>query len=142
MVDVGRTNLYPVPLGVDDNLCGLIKTHGHAIEQGRSKHIGIVMFQPTGNINQQRKTSSMTFGETITAKALQLLEYPHGKLLSIALFHHTVNQFLLVEVHLSIRFKSSHASAQAVSLSRCKASRNNNYLHGLLLKKRYAKCSL
>ena len=88
MIDIDLPYFHPMLSGIDDNLRRLIESHGHTIQQGRGKHIGVMAFDLGRHIDQQCKTHGMAFRESIAAKTFQLFKNPLGKLFLITLGHH------------------------------------------------------
>ena len=80
--------------GVPHDLRRGIKAHRLGVQQGRAKHIRVMAFQPGRGIGDQRKGRRMAFRETVTAKALELLERVLGKNLLIAIGDHAIHQLV------------------------------------------------
>ncbi len=80
MIDVDLPYLDAMFPRIAHKLGGGIKTHRLRIEDRRAEHIRIMMFEPCGNIGQQREARGVTFGKAIIGKALDLLEAALGEI--------------------------------------------------------------
>src|ERR1700744_5223897 len=68
MVDIKGAHRHSVLVGITDELCRLVKSHRLAVENSGGKHVGVIAFDPAGNVNQVCKTDRMAFREAITAE--------------------------------------------------------------------------
>src|SRR5256885_1393880 len=91
-----------------------IKTHGLGIEQCRGKGGGMMLLDPGGDVNQQRKTGGMTFGETVTAEALYLFKATLREGQIVTALDHAADEFLLESVHGADMAERRHGAAQTI----------------------------
>src|SRR4051794_25904339 len=76
---VDLAHLDAVLAGVADDLRRRVKPHRLRVQQPAAKRVGMIMLQPRRDVDQLRKARGMTFGKTIAAKALDLLEAAFGE---------------------------------------------------------------
>ena len=98
-------------------------------------------FEPTGDVNQQRKTCGMRFRETVFAKAFDLFEDRFGKLRVIAFFQHATDDHVVKLRYLTTTSPGSHGAAQGICLTSRKTCCDHGNLHDLFLKHGYTQCA-
>jgi len=81
--------------GVAHELGGGVETHRLAVEQGAAESGGVVAFDPRAGVDEQGETGGVRFGETIFAKALDLIEAPLGEIGVIAVAQHSRDEFVM-----------------------------------------------
>ena len=123
---------------VTHNFGWRIKAHWLRIQQGCSKGSGVVFFQPRRNINEMRKTCSVTFWKTIRAKAFDLFETSCGEFWIVAAFRHAGYKFVAKIIHRANVAERGHGAAQAIGLLCCEFCGHDGKLHGLFLEQWHA----
>src|SRR5699024_401936 len=88
--------------------------------------------------DQQRETGRMALGETVTAKALDLLEAAPGEIGIIAVRRHALQEPVLEGVDRAVAAEGPKRAAQTVGLAGGEPGAGDGYLHRLLLKQRNA----
>ena len=94
---------------------------------------GVMPFHPGRNINKQRETGRVTFGESIFSEAANLFEQPLGKLRRIATGIHSFDEFLAELVDHAASPPCAHRPSQLIGLARRKTGCNDGQPHCLFL---------
>jgi hypothetical protein len=97
-----------------------------------------VALEPAAHVHKQGEAGGVAFGETVFAKAFDLLEQAVGKFLRVAVGDHGADQAVVEMVHATLALPGGHGAAQAVGLATTKVGRSHGDLHHLLLKNRHA----
>src|SRR5581483_6077843 len=95
VIDVGWAYLDAVFAHVTHDLCRRVEAHRLSVQEGCAKGVRIAAFQPGRGIDQQGKARGVTFGKTVFAEALDLLEATLGEVTLVAVGQHTVDHFAL-----------------------------------------------
>ncbi len=117
MVDVDGQHGDAVAAGVLDQLGGAVKTHGLAVEQAGKERRRVVALEPGGDVGQQGEAGGVGFGETVAAKALDLLEQAAGEVLVVAALDHASGELLLEGQQLAVPAPVGDGAAQLVRLA-------------------------
>ena len=133
-VDANGAQLHPMGAGITDNLCRRIKPHGLRIQQRTGKNAWMMIFKPTGRIDQKRKTGGMAFRKPIGPKAFNLRKTACGKILFIAIALHAVHEECFKFTDIAMLFKRRQRSPQTIGLLWREARSHDCNLHGLFLK--------
>src|SRR5882672_736425 len=91
---VRRTKLHPMLTRIPHELGRLVEAHGLAVEDRRAEDLGMVSFDPGGDINQQRETGRVALREAIFAEAFDLIEAAFGEVAAIAVLDHARHELL------------------------------------------------
>ena len=124
-------------LRIGDQLGWRVKTEWLAIEHRTAEYLWIMMFDPTGCVDQQSKTSSMGFGEPVFSKAANLHKYALSKFVVESSNSHTLDQFAFELIDHSWAPPCCHRSSQLIRLTGRESSRDHGQPHGLLLENRH-----
>jgi len=100
-----------VPLRILHQLRGGIETHRLAVQQGAGESSRLVAFEPRGDIDQQRETGGMRFGEAVFAEALDLLEDLQREFLTVFPFKHAIDEIILEGFKPAFSFPGSHCAS-------------------------------
>ena len=119
---------------VAHNLGRRVKTHGLGIEQGGGEGGGMEFLDPRRNIDQQRKTGGMAFGETVRAETLDLLETVFREFWKITAASHAFYKSRTIIFDGADMAEGRHGAAQTIHLSGGEFGRDGGDFHRLLLK--------
>ena len=134
--NINGQEFHAVPLAVFDDRCRGVETHGPGVEQGAVKLYRVVTLHPCRTVGDEGKAGGMTFREAVLAETPDLVENPPGELRSNPLFHHTLDELLLVLVDTPGASPGRHIPSELIRLSGCVVRRNHGQAHDLLLKER------
>ena len=94
-IHVGRPHLDPVLPRIAHELGRRVKAHRLGVEQGGSEDLGIVVFHPGRDVDQDREARGMALGEAVFAEPLDLLEAAFGEFCFIAVLQHPADELFL-----------------------------------------------
>ena len=107
--------------GVAHELGRGIEAHRLGVEQGGGEDLGIVVFHPGRDVDQDREARGMALGKAVLAEALDLLEAALGELALVVVADHAVDEVVLELVDRAGPAERRHGAAQLVGLGRLEA---------------------
>src|SRR5260221_5035801 len=133
VIDIQRPDLDSMLAGIADDLRWRIEAHRLAVKQSGGEDVGIVIFDPGRDIDQDGETGGMAFRKAISSKALDLIIAPLSKVLRITFADHALDQLFLEDLQLAWRFEGRHGAAQGIRFARGAASRDDGNPHCMFL---------
>src|SRR5580704_6983812 len=92
--NVDRPYLDAMRPRIAHQLRGRVETHRLAVDERGAECRRFVMFQPGGDVDEQREARTVRLREAVFAKPQYLIEYLLRKTLRISALQHTVDQLL------------------------------------------------
>ena len=137
-VEIDRSDLNAVALGIGDELGRGIETQRLAVEHRAAENLWVMMLDPARSIHKERKARRMRFGKPILSESAYLVEHRFGKRFIETIGAHAFEKLSSELIDHSGATPSGHGAAKLVGLAGGESRRDDRKPHGLLLEDRDA----
>ena len=115
--DRDRAHLDAMRPRIAHQLRRCVEAHGLTVDERRAERRGVMMFQPGGGIDEERKARRMRLRKSIFAESQNLVEYLVGISFRITARLHAVDQLLLKRLQAAFTLPSRHRAPQTIGLA-------------------------